>query len=110
MVRAVASGLAASGSVDGYVYEVLGEVSPGLVAATEVVRASDWSPFPPIACPRTYEGSRKTGALRAALLRMPGDADGQRILELLRLDGFTLERAEFFDPIRKAMDQVRGLG
>ena len=34
VVRAVASGLAKSGSVDGYVYEVLREVEPALVDAT----------------------------------------------------------------------------
>ena len=40
VVRAVASGLAQSGSVDGYVYEVLKEVEPALTSATRVVRPS----------------------------------------------------------------------
>jgi phosphonate transport system substrate-binding protein len=110
VVRAVASGLAASGSVDGYVYEVLKEVSPGLVAPTEIVRASGWKPFPPIACPRAYEASAKTEALRAALMRMPGNADGRAVLDLLRLDGFALEQPSFFEPIRLAMESVRRLG
>jgi phosphonate transport system substrate-binding protein len=80
VVRAVASGLAASGSVDGYVYEVLREVSPDLVDQTEVVRASDWNPFPPIACPRTFEAAGKTSALREALLRLPSNSDGMAVL------------------------------
>ena len=37
VIRAVASGLAASGSVDGYVYEVLRETEPDLVSATRIV-------------------------------------------------------------------------
>nr|WP_083255831.1 PhnD/SsuA/transferrin family substrate-binding protein [Methylobrevis pamukkalensis] len=110
VVRAVASGLAASGSVDGYVYEVLKEVSPDLVARTAIVRASGWNPFPPIACPLAYAASAKTDALRNALMRMPGNAEGTAVLDLLRLDGFALEQPGFFEPIRVAMESVRRLG
>lgn len=110
VVRAVASGLAASGSVDGYVYEVLREVSPDLIQRTEVVRASDWNPFPPIACPRALDASGKTNALRDALLRMPSNSDGMAVLKLLRLDGFVLEPPAFFNPIAAAMTNVRSLG
>ena len=69
VVRAVASGLAQSGSVDGYVYEVLKEVEPGLTDATRVVRASPWFGFPPIAGPRAAAGSESRDRLRHALLR-----------------------------------------
>lgn len=110
VVRAVASGLAASGSVDGYVYEVLREVAPDLVARTRVVRMSDWNPFPPIACPRAYEDAPNTVRLRDALLRMPQDEAGRSILALLRLDGFVTEPPSFFDPIAVAMATVRSLG
>lgn len=110
VVRAVASGLAASGSVDGYVYEVLKEVSPDLIAPTEIVRASDWKPFPPIACPRAYEASAKTEALRVALMRMTDTGDGRAVLDLLRLDGFAPGQPGFFEPIRLAMESVRRLG
>ncbi len=110
IVRAVASGLAASGSVDGYVYEVLREVSPELVAPTRVVRASGWKPFPPVACPLAFEDTPGTTALREALLAMPKDEDGRAVLSMLRLDGFTVEPAGFFDPIAEAADAVRRLG
>jgi phosphonate transport system substrate-binding protein len=110
VVRAVASRLAASGSVDGYVYEVLREVTPDLVAPTRIVRASDWKPFPPIACPRSLENAPKTAALRAALLRMSDTADGRAVLSLLRLDGFKVEQPGFFEPIALAMESVRRLG
>ncbi len=59
VVRAVAAGLAGSGSVDGYVYEVLREVEPGLTGATRLVRASDWYAFPPIACQASADKRRK---------------------------------------------------
>jgi phosphonate transport system substrate-binding protein len=110
VVRAVASGLAASGSVDGYVYEVLREVSPDLVASTKIVRPSAWKPFPPVACPRSFEAAEKTVRLREALTRMPEDTDGRAVLALLRLDGFTTVPAAFFDPIVVAMESVRRLG
>jgi phosphonate transport system substrate-binding protein len=110
VVRAVASGLAASGSVDGYVYEVLREVTPELVARTGIVRASAWNPFPPIACPRAYEDAPNTGLLRDALVRMPRTEAGRVILDLLRLDGFVIEPPSFFDPIADAMATVRSLG
>ena len=41
VVRAVASGLAMSGSTDGYVYEVMRETEPNLIARTRIVRQSD---------------------------------------------------------------------
>jgi len=110
VVRAVASGLAASGSVDGYVYEVLREVAPDLVASTEIVRPSAWNPFPPIACPKSYEAAERTARLRDALLRMAAAADGRAVLQLLRLDGFAIEPAAFFAPIALAMESVRGMG
>lgn len=49
VVRAVASGLADSGSVDGYVWEVLAEAEPELTARTRVVSHSKWLGFPPVA-------------------------------------------------------------
>ena len=50
VVRAVASGLAESGSVDGYVWEVLAEVEPDLTQQTRIVSRSEWLGFPPVAC------------------------------------------------------------
>ena len=52
VVRAVASGLADSGSVDGYVYEVMRETEPSLIAATRVVTMSELLGFPPVAVRR----------------------------------------------------------
>ncbi len=52
VIRAVASGLAASGSVDGYVYEVVAGIEPSLTRRTRILRRSELLGFPPIAAPR----------------------------------------------------------
>jgi phosphonate transport system substrate-binding protein len=56
VIRAVASGLAQSGSVDGYVYEVMRETEPELVRQTRIVRQSEWLGFPPVASPKSLSG------------------------------------------------------
>ena len=106
VVRAVGTGLAASGSVDGYIYEVLKETEQRLVAETEVVRKSPWLGFPPIACPTSLEAAPLTLALRNALVAMPLDPDGRAVLAMLRLDGFSEEPASLFDPIAEMMRRV----
>jgi phosphonate transport system substrate-binding protein len=106
VVRAVGTGLAASGSVDGYIYEVLSETEPGLVAETEVVRKSSWLGFPPIACPASLDRAPLTMALRKALGAMPDDPDGRAVLAMLRLDGFKEEPSALFDPIAAMMRKV----
>ena len=110
VVRAVASGLAQSGSVDGYVYDVLSEVEPDLTASTRIVRASDWYGFPPIACAASAVGSESTEVLRKALLAMHEIPEGREVLKTLRLDSFDAEPASLFDPIAENMRLVRGLG
>jgi phosphonate transport system substrate-binding protein len=108
VIRAVASGLAGSGSVDGYVYEVMRETEAELVAATRVVQASAWLGFPPIACPIALADDPATHRLRRALADMVNDEDGRVVLSMLRLDGFEVEEPSLFDPIAAAMWRVRG--
>jgi phosphonate transport system substrate-binding protein len=110
VVRAVSSGLAASGSVDGYVYEVLREAEPELVARTRIIRKSELLGFPPIACAAADATSAAISRLREALVNMPGDIDGRRVLGMLRLDGFSVEKPELFDGIAAKMKLVRGAG
>jgi phosphonate transport system substrate-binding protein len=107
VVRAVSAGLAVAGSVDGYVYDVLRETEPDLVARTRVVRRSELLGFPPIACPAAEAQSPATARLREALVNMPADAHGRRVLSLLRLDGFSVEQPELFDSIAAKMRLVR---
>lgn len=99
VVRAVASGLAQSGSVDGYVWEALARAEPTLTAATLVVEKSEWLGFPPIACLSERLGSERIKALAAALTAMPDDFRGREILTLLQLDGFAPAPDDLYDGI-----------
>ena len=107
VVRAVASGLAQSGSVDGYVYEVLKEVEPGLTSATRVVRPSPWYGFPPIAGPLAAVGTENRDRLRRALLTAHEDDAGRALLKALRLDAFADEPPSLFDAVAANMALIR---
>ncbi len=108
VIRAVAAGLAGSGSVDGYVWEVMRETEAELVAATRVVQASAWLGFPPIACPIALADDPAIHRLRHALTDMENDDDGRVVLSMLRLDGFRAEDPSLFEPIAEEMRKVRG--
>jgi phosphonate transport system substrate-binding protein len=99
VVRAVATGLAQSGSVDGYVWEVLREVEPELTARTRVLRRSELLGFPPIASGKARAASPSSAELARAFLDMAKDAEGRRVLLALRLDGFTASDPSLFDTI-----------
>jgi phosphonate transport system substrate-binding protein len=109
VVRAVATGLAAGGSVDGYVYDVLHETAPALSADTRIVLRSELLGFPPIVCPAAEAQSPTIMQLREALIAMPSDRRGSDVLAMLRLDGFSNESPELFDGIARKMDLVRGV-
>lgn len=108
VVRAVGTGLAASGSVDGYIYEVLRETEPALVSETTIVQKSDWLGFPPIACPASLDQAPGTKQLRSALQNMKSDPDGLAVLQMLRLDGFEEAPPSLYDPIAAMMKEVEG--
>lgn len=110
VVRAVAAGLAQSGSVDGYVWEVMAEIEPELTSKTGVALRSEWLGFPPVACPRKIEDTAPVQAIKSALLGMNTDEEGREVLRLLRLDGFSDELPSLFDAIATKMEQVRSLG
>jgi len=108
VVRAVGSGLAQSGSVDGYVWEALAATEPDLPGATRIVAKSEWMGHPPVVCPRTREGTAEIAALRRALLSMADDPDGRAALDLLQLDGFVPGTEDLFDPIARRMALLDG--
>lgn len=110
VVRAVASGLADSGSVDGYVWEVMQELEPALTGATRVVARSDWLGFPPIATTHPLRDDPRVVALAEALWRMARDPAGAAILATLRLDGFEPAEPPLFDGILARYEAVQGLG
>jgi phosphonate transport system substrate-binding protein len=110
VVRAVASGLAESGSVDGYVWEVMSEIEPDLTSKTRILRKSEWLGFPPVACAKAVHGKPTTERITRALLAMGDDSAGRQVLDMLRLDGFTPGDDDLFRGIAQKYDQVRRLG
>lgn len=108
VIRAVGAGLAQSGSVDGYVWEVMAEREPHLTAATRVLARSDWHGFPPVCCPASARDSRIARAISAALQEMPRTALGARILGTLQLDGWVSGDPAWFEGIARMSAEVRG--
>lgn len=102
-VRAVASGLMRSGSVDGYVWEALRLVEPSLPLATKVIARSEWLGFPPFVAPADRISDRRVAACRAALLEMPRSEAGRKALALLRLDGVDEGDPALFEGIAARM-------
>lgn len=109
VVRAVASGLAQSGSVDGYVWEVMASLQPDLTGRTTVIRKSELLGFPPVACLASQAQASDVQLIRKALLAMHEDAEGREVLSLLRLDGFAEEPQSLYDTIAEKMRLVRSI-
>lgn len=110
VVRAVAAGLADSGSVDGYVWEVMREIEPALTAQTKIVRRSEWLGFPPIACSREQRNEGSVKRLARAFDTMTENEQGRAVLHLLRLDRFEQSEPSLFRPIAAKFEQIRRLG
>ena len=110
VIRAVSSGLAGSGSVDGYIYDVVGEIEPDLTAGTRVLTASELLGFPPIAAPRVPLDQVRLNALIKALWEMNKDDEGRAVLKMLRLDGFGAEDPASFDAIASKAALVAAAG
>lgn len=101
VIRAVASGLAQSGSVDGYVHDVVSELEPELTKGLRVLRRSEWLGFPPVAAPARAPVPGRTMRLRRALEDMDRTDAGRAVLTLLRLDGFRAGDRGLFDGIAR---------
>lgn len=110
VIRAVASGLAQSGSVDGYVWEVMLEVEPELVGKTKILVKSPWHGFPPVASATRLRDTPTFLEIRKALLEMDGHPVGRSVLKRLRLDSFVVPPDGSYDSIAANMNLVRRLG
>jgi phosphonate transport system substrate-binding protein len=97
IIRAIGSGLGESGSVDGYVWEVMNERESALLGKTRIVFRSAPLGFPPVVALETARDLPATQALAAALLGMTSDRLGREILSLLALDGFTTESPDLYE-------------
>jgi phosphonate transport system substrate-binding protein len=109
VIRAVASGLAQSGSVDGYVWDVIAELEPKLASATRVVMRSEPMGFPPVVASSTGDAA-VASAISQALLTMRSSAKGRNILGTLRLDGFTAGEPGLYRGIEALVRRARRQG
>jgi phosphonate transport system substrate-binding protein len=103
VVRAVASGLVRSGSVDGYVWEALHLLEPEIAARTRVIAKSEWLGFPPFCARRDMFEDDAIISFQNALLEMGQTIEGEEALRALQLDGFTLADPSLFDGIARRM-------
>jgi phosphonate transport system substrate-binding protein len=110
VVRAVASRLTRSGSVDGYVWDALSVVEPSLTARTRIVSRSEWLGFPPFVARADRAGEPRIAAFRDALLGMDGTAPGREALAVLQLDAIAPGEQRLFDGIAARMQILDGAG
>jgi phosphonate transport system substrate-binding protein len=103
VVRAVASGLVQSGSVDGYVWESLAAVEPRLTDGTRVASRSEWLGFPPFCARSDHISEDALVRFRDALLGLDGTAEGREALRLLLLDGMMQTDPELYSGIEARM-------
>lgn len=108
VVRAVAAGLAQSGSVDGYVWEVVREIEPELTEKTRVVRESELLGFPPVAANVRLQDTPTVHKIAWALNTMAETDAGRTLLKTLRLDGFTAGGMDLFAGIAEKYREVLG--
>ncbi len=106
VVRAVASRLTRSGSVDGYVWEAMAVVEPALTARTRIVSRSEWLGFPPFTARRDRVGEPRIEAFRSALLGMDRSAAGREALSVLQLDAIAPGDQALFDGIAARMQML----
>jgi len=106
VVEAVGVGLVDGGAVDGYVWETLAELHPGLTNNTRVIERSPEFGHPPFVA-RPDISAAELQRFQRALLDMPADAEGAQLLRLLRLDGFIPGQASLFDEIARMAGKVR---
>jgi len=108
VVRAVADGLVASGSVDGYVWEVLTSEEPELTERTRVVAKSEWLGFPPVCARKGRLQAPLVETFQKALFRFSETDQGAGVLKLLELDGFVGAEPTLYDGILKRMRDLAG--
>ena len=108
VVRAVAGGLTRSGSVDGYVWEVLSKVEPELTARTRIIARSEWLGFPPFVARADRSHDPVVKAFGAALLGLSETQSGRAALALLFLDGVVRAEPSLFDGIAERMAILKG--
>jgi phosphonate transport system substrate-binding protein len=107
IIRAIGGGLGESGSVEGYIWDVMKEREPHLVDNTRIVFRSEWLGFPPVVALGASRDLSATKALATALLGMTSHRLGREILSLLALDGFATASPDLYESTAEKWRLVR---
>ena len=102
----MADGLVSSGSVDGYVWEVLTAEEPELTARTRVIHKSEWLGFPPVCARSDRMQTPLLQSFRTSLFEFADTKLGSEVLKLLRLDGFIDAEPSIYDGIAARMQML----
>jgi len=103
VIEAVAIGLADAGAVDSYIWDSLESVEPELTGKTRIVWQSEDHGFPPIVAHRKNVNETAFFKMQKVLLDMPSTLEGQEILTLLGLDGFSVQELSLYDSVAEMM-------
>ncbi len=98
VVEAVGSGLADSGTVDGYIWEVLTQRQSQAALKTRIVAKSRRYGFPPVVTRKNLDTALHA-RLQDALLSAKNDAQGRALLRSLDLQDFLPPQDSWFDGI-----------
>ena len=105
-VEAVAEQVANGGAVDSYIWEYLNEHRPELTEKTRIIQKSPAFGFPPLVA-RNGVDPEIIHKMKAVLLGMANDPEGQEFLTGLKLDSFGDFSPEIFNSIRKMVTETR---
>lgn len=104
-MKAVADGLVDGASVDSLAYDYIVAREPALADRTRVIWRSDPFGTPPVVVPPNLSPDLKK-QLRATLLGMNEDYEGQPILNNLMIDRFVVPNQAAYDPVRDMLRKV----
>ena len=107
VVEAVGAGLADSGTVDGYIWEVLHRQADPAARKTRVVARSRHYGFPPIVTRRSLD-LELHARLQGILLEAHANEQGRQLLDKLDLHSFLRPRKEWFEGIRELVEVLDG--
>lgn len=106
-IKAVADKLVDGASVDSLVYEATVTRNPDLAARTRVIQRSEPFGAPPVVVHPALAADLKA-SLRATILELNSDPEGQAILTSLGIDRFVVPDQSIYEPVREMLRHLRG--
>jgi phosphonate transport system substrate-binding protein len=101
-IDSVAAGLAQGAAVDSYVWDALSKVRPEVTAKTRIAWRSEEYGFPPLVAHRNISEA-DFASMQRVLIEMKNDAEGRKLLERLKLDGFIAGSPALYDSVADMM-------